>query len=141
MALALCALVGLPACFSGAPCQDDSDCGDSLCTRTGECSVEVVSVILHWTLDGRAPDEQSCAEVGQLSVVFEDQEVERELTYEPVRCTLGRIYFDRMPSRFDRVTLRADDPSGRLLDERTVSLGRRGIEVMLDLRIQGARVD
>ncbi len=141
VALALCALTGLSACFTGAPCQDDSDCGDSQCTRTGECSIEVLSVILRWTVNGQPPNEESCARIDQLSVVFEDAQVERELTYEPVRCTLGRIYFDRMPSRFDRVTLRADDRGGRLLDEHTVSLDRPGTEAALDLRIQGARVD
>lgn len=112
----LAALSALGGCvLAGTRCESDSDCDGEFCARNGECTSSLVFVRAAWTVGGQPPTEASCAPHPWLSITFTDRNYDEELTYEPIRCTLGQITFDRMPTRYDEVELRARDAEGVLV--------------------------
>jgi hypothetical protein len=116
LAAGLAGLTVLGGCvLGGTRCESDGDCDGELCARNGECTSELVFVRAVWTVGGQPPTEASCAPHPWLSVTFEDRDYDEGLTYEPIRCTLGQITFDRMPTRYDEVELRARDAEGELV--------------------------
>ena len=136
------ALAGLGGCLLGpVRCESDADCGDQVCARNGECTSEIVFVRQRWNVAGQPPTEESCAPHPWLSLTFEDHDIADELVYEPIRCTLGQISFDRMPARYDSVVLRAEDPAGETVSSHRSAIEPPGIMVEVDLAAQAAPVD
>jgi tetraspanin-3 len=136
------ALTGLGGCLVGpVRCESDADCGDEMCARNGECTRDIVFVQYRWNVAGRAPTSESCAAHPWLSLTFEDRDIADELVYEPIRCTLGQITFDRMPGRYESVVLRANDPAGETVSSHRSAIEPPGITVEVDLAAQAAPVD
>ena len=129
------------ACTSGrgdALCRDEADCAaGELCARTGECvdEAEALRVVVSWTVGGQRPgpdDPAPCAAIGELEVLFHDRSGGPEESFRPVPCTLGRVTYDVMPARLDRVEILAWSPEGRLLDRVGAPLEPSG-ETVLEL--------
>jgi hypothetical protein len=124
----------------GSECLDDFDCGGNLaCTRNGECVPEnsLVFTQIFWTYNGVAPrpdDPTTCGNVADLTVTFRDIDISDDLSFHPVTCNLGRITYDRMPPRFDEVSLIAHDSGGRRLDSATRPLQSAENIIMIDLQ-------
>jgi hypothetical protein len=130
-------LAALGGCvLGGGRCESDIDCNGDLCARSGECSSALVFVRVVWTVGGQPPTEASCAAHPWLSVTFEDDDYDDGLTYEPIRCTLGQITFDRMPTRYDAVELRAQDAGGALVASRRSAIEPPGVEIDWELGVQ-----
>ncbi|WP_428268274.1 hypothetical protein [Haliangium sp.] len=140
--LALAVAGCLAGCLiGGRACEDDGDCGGETCARNGECAAEVMSVLLSWTVSGRVADEESCARYDHLSLTFEDADIDQKLTYEPIPCPLGRIYYDRMPARFDMAVLSAEGSGGQVLNQRRIRLRGPAVDERVDLGALAAPVD
>lgn len=136
------ALAGLGGCALGpVRCESDADCGDQMCARNGECTSEIVFVRVFWNVGGSPATEERCAAHPWLSLTFEDADFADELVYEPIRCPLGQITFDRMPARYDSVVLRAEDPAGETVSSHRSAIQPPGIMVNVDLSAQAAPVD
>lgn len=123
--------------LGGARCDSDADCDGALCARNGECAGAVVFVRALWTVDGQPPTEARCAPHPWLSVTFEDDGYDR-LTYEPIRCTLGQITFDRMPGRYDRVELVARDAEGAIVTRHRSAIEPPGVVIQWNVDAQAA---
>ena|GEM_PF-2702601 len=131
------------ACFSAqdaGECNTDSQCGDGFsCTRTAEC-VEIArlsSTRLTWTINGITPspaDSTACNGIGELEVDFDDSLNGLGTGFAPVPCANGQVYYDKMPPRFDSVTLVAKDNAGRRLTSESAVLREGENVVALDLR-------
>jgi hypothetical protein len=127
-------LAALGGCvFGGTRCESDVDCDGELCARSGECSSALVFVHAVWTVGGQPPTEASCAAHPWLSITFEDRDYDEKLTYEPIRCTLGQIKFDRMPTRYDQVELQARDAEGALVTSRRSAIEPPGVMIDWEL--------
>jgi hypothetical protein len=99
----------LDAGGSAQYCSTDQQC-DYQCSRLGECldEGEAITVRVNWTIEGQAAGETSCADIQELRLTFEPDSIrDEEVTYAPVPCELGTIYYDRMPDRFSAVRLTA----------------------------------
>ncbi|HWN68165.1 MAG TPA: hypothetical protein VNM90_11040 [Haliangium sp.] len=132
-------LAALGGCvLGGGRCESDVDCNGDLCARNGECASALMFVRATWTVGGAPPTEASCAAHPWLSITFEDRDYEDALTYEPIRCTLGQITFDRMPTRYDEVELRAQDADGDLVTSRRSAIQPPGVMIDWDLGAQAA---
>ncbi|ACY16209.1 hypothetical protein [Haliangium ochraceum] len=135
------ALGALGACLGtgGGRCIDDADCSSGACARTGECSPQLSSVRIRWTVAGQPADDESCAAHPWLYLSFADPRLGDELRYQPIRCSLGQIYYDRLPERMDLVTLGKD--GGRFGDTYQATIRPPENELDFDLRAQAAPVD
>jgi hypothetical protein len=134
LAAGLAGLSVLGGCvLGGTRCESDLDCGGELCARNGECASALAFVRAVWTVNGQPPTEASCAPHPWLSITFEDRDYDEELTYEPIRCTLGQITFDRMPTRYDAVELRARDADGELVTSHRSAIEPPGVMIDWDL--------
>jgi hypothetical protein len=132
-------LAVLGGCVLGpGRCESDTDCNGELCARSGECASALVFVRVVWTVGGQPPTEASCAAHPWLSVTFEDHQYEDELTYEPIRCALGQITFDRMPARYDEVEIQAEDSDGALVTSHRSAIEPPGVMIDWDLGAQAA---
>ena len=121
--------------FPRDECSVDADCGQGQCTRNGECVTAgaLLSARISWTLYGQPPNEASCAPVEQLAVTFIDVDTDDNVTFSPVTCTLGQIFFDRMAARHDEIKLTAFAPDGDRLDSARGPLPDSENELMFDL--------
>lgn len=131
--------LGAGGCFSdgyGAYCQTDADCYQGLCTRTSECVPQgsVIEVRIFWTLYGVSPTAELCEPTPEFRVTFEDLETGDNTTYQPVPCTLGQMYFDRMPGRFDQVKVSVHDVNGWWLDEARFPLVQQDNRIDIDFQ-------
>jgi hypothetical protein len=117
-------------------CEDDADCADGECTRTGECVAPdtALRIVIEWTVDGEPASDASCEPIRDLGVVFFDGDEAAE-SYQPVPCPIGRATFDKMPPRLDRVRVVAFGDSGPV-DRAERDLEPTGETVVeLDLRV------
>ncbi len=109
-ALAVATLAVWSGCLIAAePCSDDGDCDRGVCARTGECTTSPIAVRLRWTVAESPPTADNCRTVESLAVAFDDRQLQDSLRYFPVPCYLGQIFFDRIPGRFDIVTVEVVD--------------------------------
>jgi hypothetical protein len=108
----LALMAGLAACLPGclpqpvSECSNDSQCGDDVCARTGECvaRVNVREVTVKWTVNGSAADATSCA-APDLYLQFEGSEYGDTLRFAPVPCRAGSYTIDKLPKRYVQVEL------------------------------------
>lgn len=126
----VCSVVaGLVAgCPAPEKCLLDSECGDAVCARTGEClpAARVREVQVRWTVRGQAASAALCAEIEPLGLQFQASSTDA-LKYEPVVCSAGLFTIDKLPTRMTQVRL--DGAGVRAL----ASIPPTG-QVMVDLR-------
>lgn len=102
---------------SGSECVSDSQCGDDVCTRGGECLARssVRSVMVKWTVDGGAANLTSCGGHPSLYVQFDGADYGDTLRFEPVVCSQGQFFIDKLPRRYQHVELGAAGGTGNVL--------------------------
>lgn len=132
-------VLALGACLpygTGQHCTDDADCGAGECARNNECAPAgtLRTVTFVWTVHGQVPGETTCAPIAELRVTFEDRTLDETVVYEPVPCRLGRIHFNRMHPRFDRVRISAHGPQGELVHDQRFPMPTEPQEIRLDLQ-------
>ncbi len=119
--LLLCLLAGCPAPSDGyqipsddaGSCTADSQCGNQVCARTGECLAASQVRVVHvtWTVSGKPANNATCANSPELEVEFYDA-ADRAHGYAPVPCTAGTYTIDKLPTRFYRVRMALIDTDG-----------------------------
>jgi hypothetical protein len=104
----------LPPSEGGSECQTDSQCGDDVCARSGECLVRstVREVTVKWTVNGAPADESSCASNPDLFLQFDGADYGDVLRFAPVPCRLGSFFIDKLPKRFVQVELGSEGGVG-----------------------------
>lgn len=97
-------------------CHSDSECSSgTVCARTGEClaasSVHAVHAL--WTVGGEPATDASCTDAPKLDITFADDGGIDTFGYSPVPCDAGKYTVDKLPLRYEMVTLsRAGDYYG-----------------------------
>jgi len=99
---------------SGSECHNDSQCGDDVCARSGECLVRssVHEVTLKWTMNGATADASSCTSHPNLYVQFDGADYGDTLRFAPVSCRQGSFFIDKLPKRFLQVELGFEGGAG-----------------------------
>jgi hypothetical protein len=115
--LLMACLAGCSLSSSGGECVSDSQCGDEICTRGGECTAKanVRSVLVKWTVEGVAASVTSCNTHPFLSLQFDGTDYGDTLRFEQVACSQGQFNVDKLPKRFARVELGFDGGSSSVL--------------------------
>jgi hypothetical protein len=92
---------------SGGECVSDSQCGDDICTRAGECAARssVRSVMVKWTLEGTAANAISCGAHPDMFLQFDGSDYGDTLRFEQVACSQGQFPVDKLPKRYAQVEL------------------------------------
>jgi hypothetical protein len=92
---------------SGAECVNDSQCGDDLCTRAGECAARssVRSVVVMWTLQGAAANATSCSAHPDMFLQFDGSDSGDTLRFEQIACAQSQFSVDKLPKRYAQVEL------------------------------------
>jgi len=105
-------MAGLVGCSltpsgSGGECQSDSQCGDDVCARSGECLARsnIRSVTIKWTVNGVAADASSCTAHPDLYLQFDGADYGDTLRFAPVPCREGSFFIDKLPKRYMQVEL------------------------------------
>jgi hypothetical protein len=103
----MAALAGCSLTPGGAECQTDSQCGDDVCARTGECLARsaVRQVSVKWTVNGAAADMSSCTAHPDLFIQFDGVDYGDTLRFTPVPCREGLFSIDKLPKRYGTVEL------------------------------------
>jgi hypothetical protein len=116
---ALALMAGLAGCSltpggSGGECQNDSQCGDDVCARSGECLAlsGIREVTIKWTVNGVAPDPSSCTTHPDLFVQFDGADYGDTLRFAPVPCRQGSFFVDKLPKRYVQVELGSEGSVG-----------------------------
>lgn len=116
---ALALMAGLAGCSlttsgSGGECQSDSQCGDDVCARSGECLARssVREVTIKWTVNGVTADPSSCAVHPDLYLQFDGADYGDTLRYAPVPCRQGSFFVDKLPKRYTQVELGSEGGAG-----------------------------
>lgn len=101
---------------SGAECVNDSQCGDEVCARTGECMARssVRSVVVRWTVDGVSASATSCGAHPDLFVRFDGTDYGDTLKFAPVPCSEGQFPVDTLPRRYHQVELGVEGSAGNV---------------------------
>jgi hypothetical protein len=110
-----CAALALMACLagcsltssSGGECVNDSQCGDDVCTRGGECVARsnVRAVMVKWTVNGVAANATTCNGHPDLYLQFDGNDFGDVLRFEQVVCSQGLFNVDKIPKRYQQVEL------------------------------------
>ena len=102
---------------TGGECATDSQCGDDVCTRGGEClaRASVRSVMVKWTVDGAAAGITTCDAHRDLYLQFNGTDYGDTLRFEPVACSQGSFFVDKLPKRYQRVELGIQGGTGTVL--------------------------
>lgn len=101
---------------TGGECISDSQCGDDVCTRGGECAARtnVRSVMVKWTVDGTAASVTTCDPHRDLYLQFNGTDYGDTLRFEPVVCSQGSFFVDKLPKRYQQVELGVQGGTGTL---------------------------
>jgi len=112
------AAIALMACLAGCSltsgnggeCVNDSQCGDDVCARGGECMARtnVRSILVKWTVDGTSADATSCTSHPDLFLQFNGTDYGDTLRFAPVTCRQGSFFVDKLPRRYQQVELGVD---------------------------------
>lgn len=119
---------GCPAGGANNHCVIDTDCGDQVCAITGECvgTGTVRTVRIRWQVANQSPTPQApelCGAISDLEVSFRDRDgLEDGVSYWPVPCELGTVFYNHVPSWLDRLRIVAFDSADSALDEQVFSL-------------------
>jgi hypothetical protein len=106
----------LTSAGTGGECVSDSQCGDDVCTRGGECTARsnVRSVMVKWTIDGVTASATSCSAHPDLYVQFHGADYGDALRFDPVACSQGQFFVDKLPKRYLQVELGAAGGTGNV---------------------------
>lgn len=126
--LLLLLLVPGAGCPAPERCEQDSECGDAVCARNGEClpASRVREVQVRWTIRGLAASADTCAAVEPVSLQFQ-ADPKDALKYDPIVCSAGLFTIDKLPSRMTQVRLEGNGVGA------LVSIPPNG-QVMADLK-------
>ena len=104
---------------AGPECSVDSDCGEGVCTRNGECTppANVRGVTVNWTIRGETPTASTCSRSPDFYIDFLGSSADDLWSYDPSPCRAGRFFVDKLPRRFDRVEIGNLDETWYELDE------------------------
>jgi hypothetical protein len=128
-----------PISDTGSYCELDSDCSE-VCNRLNECQAasDLISIRIHWTVGGTAPspgNDEACGRIADFEVRMESDSLRDEpIAYYPVPCSLGQVYYDRMPDRLVSVQLSAVDDAQNILQDEIRILDRVDNELTIDFR-------
>jgi hypothetical protein len=113
LALVAC-LGGCSLSGSGSECNSDSQCGDDVCTRNGEClaRASVRSVTVNWTVNGVAASVPLCTGHPSLYLQFDGADSGDSFRFAPVPCTLGKLFVDKLPRRYGQVEIGVEGSAG-----------------------------
>jgi hypothetical protein len=102
---------------TGGECVNDSQCGDDVCTRGGECvaRANVRAVMVKWTVDGVAASVTACDAHPDLYLQFNGTDYGDTLRFEPVVCSQGSFFIDKLPKRYQQVELGTQGGTGTVL--------------------------
>jgi hypothetical protein len=126
-------MAGLAGCSlsgngSGSECTNDSQCGDDVCARSGEClpSSSVHAVTVSWTVNSEAAaTSTSCSAHPDLYLQFNGVEYGDAIRFAPVPCVEGQFFVDKLPTRYQSVELGVEGGSrfgdGAAIDPATAS--------------------
>ena len=119
------AAIALMACLAGCSltsgnggeCVNDSQCGDDVCARGGECMARanVRSVLVKWTVDGVTADAVSCTSHPDLFLQLNGTDYGDTLRFAPVSCRQGSFFVDKLPRRYQQVELGVDGSAGSVV--------------------------
>ena len=117
---------------SGGECVSDSQCGEDVCTRGGECvaRVNVRAVMVKWTVEGASASAVSCSEHPDLYLQFNGTDYGDTLRFEPVVCSQGSFFVDKLPRRYQQVELGAQGGTGNV---RAIDAASAQAQAMFDL--------
>jgi hypothetical protein len=109
-------LAGCGGVTTSAECQNDSQCGDDVCTRTGEClpRSSVRQLAVQWTVNGVAASATSCAAHPNLYLKFEGADYGDVFPVQPVACSAGKYNIDKLPRRYMQVELGFEGSTGEM---------------------------
>jgi len=98
-------------------CVNDSQCGDDVCTRGGECvaRANVRAVMVKWTVDGVSASGTSCTAHPDLYLQFKGTDYGDTVRFEPVVCSQGSFFVDKLPKRYQQVELGIQGGTGTVL--------------------------
>ncbi|HEX8111839.1 MAG TPA: hypothetical protein VF516_29105 [Kofleriaceae bacterium] len=102
---------------TGGECVNDSQCGDDVCTRGGECvaRANVRAVMVKWTVEGAAASATTCGAHPDLYLQFNGADYGDTLRFEPVACRQGSYLIDKLPKRYQQVELGIQGGTGTAL--------------------------
>ncbi len=102
---------------TGGECVNDSQCGDDVCTRGGECvaRANVRAVMVKWTVEGSAASATTCGAHPDLYLQFNGADYGDTLRFEPVVCSQGSFFIDKLPKRYQQVELGIQGGTGTAL--------------------------
>jgi hypothetical protein len=119
------AAIALMACLAGCSlvtstggeCVNDSQCGDDVCARGGECMARsnVRSVMVRWTVDGVPATSTTCTSHPDLFLQFDGTDYGDTLRFTPVVCRQGSFFVDKLPKRYQQVELGVEGSHGNVL--------------------------
>jgi hypothetical protein len=102
---------------AGGECVNDSQCGDDVCTRGGECLARnnVRAVTVTWTVEGASASATTCDVHRDLYLQFNGTDYGDTLRFEPVVCSQGSFFVDKLPKRYQHVELGAQGGTGTVV--------------------------
>ena len=118
---------------SGAYCEQDRDCS-FVCGHHQRCLDEgrVLSLQIQWTVAGLEANLSSCASIDGLDITISDLQGPG-LRYFGVTCSLGQIFYPKLPQSVHQIVLRSYDASGSTLSQDSVDFDGRQDNLMLSL--------
>lgn len=113
LALVAC-LGGCSLTGSGSECNTDSQCGDDICARSGECLARssVRGVTVKWTVNGVEAGASSCTAHPNLYLQFDGADYGDVLRFAPVPCSAGKFFVDKLPKRYVQVEIGVEGSAG-----------------------------
>jgi len=102
---------------TGGECVSDSQCGDDVCARGGECTARtnVRDVMVKWTVGGVPADATTCSSHPDLFLQFDGPDYGDTIRFAPVTCVQGLFNIDKLPKRYQQVELGDEGSTGNVL--------------------------
>jgi hypothetical protein len=102
-------LAGCPGGNNSGECSVDTDCGNEVCARDGEClpASDVYPVKVTWTINGMPASATTCTPAPDFYINFSGFTVQT-FGFLPVPCDQGQFFVDKMPRGYNAVELGAD---------------------------------
>ena len=99
---------------SGSECHSDSQCGEDVCARSGECLARssLREVTIKWTVNSAAANSTSCSAHPNLYLQFDGTDYGDTLRFAPVVCRAGSYLVDKLPKRYVQVELGFEGSTG-----------------------------
>ena len=102
---------------TGGECVSDSQCGDDVCARGGECTsrTNVRDVMVKWTIGGGSADAATCSSHPDLFLQFDGPDYGDTIRFTPVTCVQGLFNVDKLPKRYQQVELGDEGATGNVV--------------------------